>query len=103
MSLASRSGPSQVCGGITSSSISSGSGAISSGTGGLLGGDGGLGLGELPLLLLLGGRRVVMGAEVGVDHLGVGADVVGRALADDLALAHDDDPVGDVVHDVHVV
>ena len=58
---------------------------------------------ELRLLLGGGERRVVVGTEVGVDHGVVGADLVGRALGDDPALAHHDHPVGDVVHDVHVV
>src|SRR5215204_94323 len=47
--------------------------------------------------------EVVVGAEVGVDDVGVGADGVGRALGDDAALGHHDHPVADVVDDVHVV
>ena len=42
-------------------------------------------------------------AEVGVDDGLVVHDRVGRALGHDLALGHDDDPVGDVPHHVHVV
>src|SRR3954471_7521004 len=46
---------------------------------------------------------VVVGAEVGVDHRGVAHDRVRGALGDHPALRHDDDPVGDLAHNVHVV
>ena len=62
-----------------------------------------LGLGEHLLLLLLGERGVVVRAEVGVDDPLVVHDRVRRALGDDPALRHDDDPVGDVADHVHVV
>src|SRR5690606_34491216 len=63
----------------------------------------GLGLGELLFGLFRGEGSVVVGAEVGVDDPLVGHDLVGRALGDDGALGHDDDPVADVVDHVHVV
>ena len=69
----------------------------------LLAGDRGLRLGEDPVLLLDGQRRVVVGTEVGVDDGLVLADRLRRALGDDLAGGHDDHPVADVADDVHVV
>src|SRR5262245_56965559 len=45
----------------------------------------------------------VRGAEVGADHLGVVAHVVGRAVADLLAVVEHDHAVGDVHHHPHVV
>src|SRR3954447_4465720 len=62
-----------------------------------------LGRGEHPVLLLDGERGVVVGAQVGVDHGLVLRDGLRRALGDDLAGGHDDDPVADVPDDVHVV
>ena len=46
---------------------------------------------------------VVVRAQVGVDDALVAHDGVRRALGDDLALRHHDDPVGDVADHVHVV
>src|SRR5262245_57868418 len=47
--------------------------------------------------------RSVHRAEVGADHLGVVAHVVGRAVADLLAVVEHDHTVGDVHHHAHVV
>ena len=46
---------------------------------------------------------VLVAAEVRVDDGLVLHDGLGRTLGDDAALGHDDDPVGDVAHHVHVV
>src|SRR5437763_7735480 len=58
---------------------------------------------ELPGLFLCALRHVVMATEVGIDHVRVGADRVGRPFGNDAALGEHDHPVADVVHDVHVV
>src|SRR5687768_9358339 len=45
----------------------------------------------------------VGGAEVGLDDLGIAAHLVGRAVADLLAVVEHDHAVRDVHHDTHVV
>src|SRR6185312_6345567 len=56
-----------------------------------------------PELLLDLGNFLVFDAEIGRDHLGIVADVLGRALGDLDAVIHHHDAVGDFHHHRHVV
>src|SRR5690242_6032946 len=48
-------------------------------------------------------RSSVHRSEVGADDVAIRADLLGRAVADLLAVVEDDDAVGDVHYDAHVV
>ena len=45
----------------------------------------------------------MMGAEVRIDDARIFRYHVGWTLGDDTSLGHDDDPVGDLLNDIHVV